>query len=51
MHIERIIKNQYYQGVLPADIYLLKIDNGNITKICETCSNSTIKTTEQRQCY
>ena len=30
--------------VIPADIYLLKVKNRNIRKVCENCSNLTIKT-------
>ena len=32
----------------PADVYLFKVNNRNIRKICETCSKLTIKTPERR---
>ena len=34
--------------ILPASIYLLKVNNRNTRTRCETCSNVTIKTPEQR---
>ena len=34
---------------LPANIYLLKVNNRNTRKRCETCSKLTIKTPERRQ--
>ena len=33
----------------PAGIYLLKVNNRNTRKICEICSNLTIKTPERRR--
>ena len=34
---------------LPANIYLLKVNNRNTRKRCEICSKLTIKTPERRQ--
>ena len=34
----------------PANIYLLKVNNGNTRKKCKICSKLTIKTPEQSQC-
>ena len=36
-------------NLLPAGIYLLKINNRNTRARCETCSEFTIKTPERRQ--
>ena len=34
--------------VVPANIYLFKVNKGNTSKICEVCSKLTIKTPGQR---
>ena len=33
----------------PVGIYLLQVTNGNTRRLCEICSNLTIKTSERRQ--
>ena len=36
-------------SIHPANIYLFKVNNRNIRKICKICSKLTIKTLERRQ--
>ena len=35
--------------IIPAGIYLLKVNNGNTRKRCEMCSELTMKIPERRQ--
>ena len=35
--------------MVPANMYLFKVNNKNIIRRCETCSKLTIKTPERRQ--
>ena len=36
---------------IPANIYLLKVNNRNTSKRCEICSNLSMKTSERRQLH
>ena len=42
------MKNKNFR-LIPAGIYLLKVNNRNTRTRCETCSKLTIKTPERRQ--
>ena len=42
-------KNIFHEIAFPAGIYLLKVNNRNTRKRCETCSKLTIKRPEQRR--
>ena len=47
--------NEYYdedflvKGTFPANIYLFKVNNKNITKRCKICSKLTLKRAKRRQ--
>ena len=48
--------NEYYdenflvkEGTFPANIYLFKVNNKNITKRCKICSKLTLKRAKRRQ--
>ena len=38
-----------YASIIPANIYLFKVNNRNTRRRCEVCPKLTIKTPEERQ--
>ena len=49
MKKDTVGKHLFNNTDILAGIYLFKVNNGNIRKMCEICSKLTIKTTEQHQ--